>query len=38
MMRAMFVQHLDGLSRTALILSAIGAMLLALLAAGPGAV
>jgi hypothetical protein len=35
----MFVQlHLDGLLRTALIISAVGAMLLALLAAGPGAV
>ena len=34
----MFVQvHLDGLLRTALVMSAIGAMLLALLAATPGA-
>lgn len=38
-MRAMFAQaHLDGLLRTALVISGVGAMLLALLAAGPGAV
>jgi hypothetical protein len=30
--------HLDGLSRTALVISGVGAMLLALLAAAPGAV
>ena len=35
----MFVQlHLDGLSRTALLISGVGAILLALLAGGPGAV
>jgi hypothetical protein len=36
---AMFMQlHLQGLSRTALLLSAIGAVLLAALGSGPGAV
>ena len=35
----MFVQlHLQGFSRTALLLSGVGAMLLALLGSGPGAV
>jgi hypothetical protein len=39
MMRAMFVQlNLDGLSRTALLISGAAAMLLALLASAPGAV
>ena len=39
MMCAMFVQlHLDALARTALLLSGIGAILLALLGAAPGAV
>ena len=39
MLAAMFVQlHLDGFARTALLLSAAGATLLALLAGGPSAV
>ena len=39
MVRTMFVQlHLDGLSRTALVISGVGAILLALLGATPGAV
>ena len=38
MIAAMFVQlHLDGLARTALLLSAAGATLLALIAGGPAA-
>jgi hypothetical protein len=39
MMRLMFMQlHLQGLSRTALLISGVGAILLALLGAAPGAV
>jgi hypothetical protein len=38
MIGAMFVQHLHGFSRTALLLSAVGATLLALAAGGPVAV